>query len=605
MITFSLNLLIRVTLVLAIAMLGGWFLGRRRATIKHHVYSLALTAAVLAPIFMTYFPSIDILPAHALHVNEQPVDALQSTATQSLTDVSEIAQAPADLGMVETSTVFAAHDAAVPWISTERLLWIWAVGTFVMLSPLLLGRITLYRLKRQSRIVSSGGLVKVATEAARELGVNHRVELRISGRSVMPMCWGLFHPTILLQSEAADWSQERQHRVLLHELGHIQRRDLWTDLIAQVARACYWFHPLFWIARRQLVRLREVACDDLVLSTGLNVGNYAEDLLMIAERSRENTRGFAAGMSMAGRSGLAYRLRTILEPGMIRTVKTSLGGRFCVALFALLTVVTFMLGNQHGVVLAESDGATAESQNGSVRVTSDDGFTVEMIAVGCEDDSPSWWTPSGEPLPNQLHKGPEEPLTISGGRPVQFVMKLTNVGPSDKVIMRVPELDYTSLWTKTLEGDAARVYYVPMPADQKTAQFQVQRSSGPWESRIQIKSRTMQVSSSGDISLVVSAPTGDAKQSTIHASIGIDGYQHDHRLVAIDTDGQRHQSGGLYTMSANGKNRAAISVAHFKGLPVDRYAGVELQIRPYTKQIISNISLKPGERTKPSVSSKH
>ena len=39
-----------------------------------------------------------------------------------------------------------------------------------------------------------------------------------------------------------------------HEVIHIQRRDWLTQLIAQFAACVYWFHPLAWIALKQMLK---------------------------------------------------------------------------------------------------------------------------------------------------------------------------------------------------------------------------------------------------------------------------------------------------------------------------------------------------------------
>ena len=67
----------------------------------------------------------------------------------------------------------------------------------------------------------------------------------------MPLVWGIVRPVIVLPVASRPWSAARLRTVLLHELIHVQRRDLLAQVMAQAACCLYWFHPLAWIAARE------------------------------------------------------------------------------------------------------------------------------------------------------------------------------------------------------------------------------------------------------------------------------------------------------------------------------------------------------------------
>jgi beta-lactamase regulating signal transducer with metallopeptidase domain len=92
---------------------------------------------------------------------------------------------------------------------------------------------------------------------------------------VGPLTLGVFQPVVLIPADARDWNLERRRVVILHELAHIRRYDVLTQICAQVVCAMYWYHPLVWIAARRMRFERETACDDLVLTAGVRASTYA------------------------------------------------------------------------------------------------------------------------------------------------------------------------------------------------------------------------------------------------------------------------------------------------------------------------------------------
>ncbi len=126
-----------------------------------------------------------------------------------------------------------------------------------------------------------------------------------------PVLCGLWRPRILLPQawvEGADAGELRH--VLLHELGHARRGDLWVEVFFLGARALYWWHPLIWIAAWQARQERELACDDWALSRlGPEAAPaYGETLLKTARL----VAGQRVGLGMAdGGHNLRGRVRAI------------------------------------------------------------------------------------------------------------------------------------------------------------------------------------------------------------------------------------------------------------------------------------------------------
>ena len=201
-----------------------------------------------------------------------------------------------------------AHDALMRFVLAGWVALAWGVVTALSLGRLALGMWRVARCARGGTELDGGCVAR----AAAKLGLRRKVRVVFSADAKMPMTAGLQKPVVILPGGAATWSGERLELVLLHELAHVQRRDCLAVLLAEIAVAIWWFHPLAWLARRSIRRDLERAADDLVVRAGATPSVYAAHLLAIV-RSLRDTRALDGAVAMGGRSDLEGRLRALLE----------------------------------------------------------------------------------------------------------------------------------------------------------------------------------------------------------------------------------------------------------------------------------------------------
>lgn len=170
--------------------------------------------------------------------------------------------------------------------------------------------------------------------------LDSKVVLRLTQCSGAPFACGFFKRRIMLPMEAEAWTDRRVTSTLAHEMAHLERRDPLARLLASVIRAVFWFHPLVWLAHRQLILAQEEACDVKALERGIAPADYAEDLLKLAAINHQVPRG---SLAMAGRSELGKRVERVLDP--IREPGSAVWKMVLLGAAALILTVTGFAGN--------------------------------------------------------------------------------------------------------------------------------------------------------------------------------------------------------------------------------------------------------------------
>ena len=177
-----------------------------------------------------------------------------------------------------------------------------------------------YQYRRYSRRVSRGiSLPSVAIQTLfskrmKALHVPRDVTLMVSAGIQTPAVFGFWRPIILLP-EGETLSEEELSNVIVHELAHIKRKDMFISLIAGLLSCVYWFHPAVWLANLYLRREREMACDDVVLrTTDQKARSYASTIVRVAESFQESVPVGAGFLGLVELSdNLLHRLRSVAD----------------------------------------------------------------------------------------------------------------------------------------------------------------------------------------------------------------------------------------------------------------------------------------------------
>jgi TonB family protein len=281
----------RGSIVLLAAFAAAAGLRRASAAVRHFVWTAALAGMVVLPVVLL------VAPKWTWHVEKAEPARAAVVESRRVGSIAESAGGGVPTGPSATRT--------------EWVLGLWALGCAVVGTRFLLGAGRAWWMAARAAEARHAGVMTEELRSA--LGIRRRVRVLESASVPMPLTWGILRPVVLLPEGAGQWPPARLRSVLLHELVHVGRLDLLAHAIAQAACCLYWFHPLAWMAARQLRKERERACDDAVLSRGVAAPDYAGHLMDLV-RALAATRGrWEDAPAMAEASDLESRVRALLD----------------------------------------------------------------------------------------------------------------------------------------------------------------------------------------------------------------------------------------------------------------------------------------------------
>ncbi len=353
---------------------------RVRATFRYWIWMLVFIKLVLPPtlssptgignLFGEHFSADSIVaeqPANPVRYEHAAAGAIQRFTEPAAVPQIQTVQAfsepvtpavsnPPDA--TSTETIAAAPSLkAMTWQGIVFLFWL--VGVFVI-AVLLIQRILFVEgLIAQSK-PAKNRLVDILDNCRQQVGVRRNIRLRLSHNVTSPAVCGLFRPVILIPGSLLEQlSREKLRAVLIHELAHIKRGDLWINCVQTFLQIAYFYNPFLWLANLIVRRIREQAVDEMVLVTlGTEAKSYSNTLIDIAEMafSRPTLSLRLVGV-VESKKALSCRIRHILSRPFPKSAKLGIAGLLAIIVTAvvLLPMAKVQMSRSHTAIGSDSD----------------------------------------------------------------------------------------------------------------------------------------------------------------------------------------------------------------------------------------------------------
>ncbi|MBN1478772.1 hypothetical protein JXA70_00715 [candidate division KSB1 bacterium] len=147
------------------------------------------------------------------------------------------------------------------WQTVAMGIWLFGI---VLLCSVLVGKMMRLRHwhKQQKKQDIPKWFHELLVKTAQHFDITRLPAIVFNDKAVTPAVYGMFRPVMLLPANYFDKlnAEEAQH-VLLHELAHLKRGDLWLNGLTLIMQIIYWFNPLLIWVRRQMKHVREICCD--------------------------------------------------------------------------------------------------------------------------------------------------------------------------------------------------------------------------------------------------------------------------------------------------------------------------------------------------------
>jgi len=215
---------------------------------------------------------------------------------------------------------------------------------------LLIGIWILGSIWRSIQVMASWWRTRQMIHQATPLDNNHPLNqlshypLSVSDTASSPMAAGLINPVILMpHSLLSHLTHQQLTPVVLHEVAHIKRGDLWFGVFQELIAILFWWSPVVrWLNRRIHIN-REIACD-IRAAQELQSGKlYAQSLIDCAKLMLTQQRNILAMGLFSHKKDLNHRVEEVLQSNQTSRPKTIaiLSACFMVAVATVSTAQTY------------------------------------------------------------------------------------------------------------------------------------------------------------------------------------------------------------------------------------------------------------------------
>lgn len=397
---FAGAMLVQSSVLIAVLLLVDWLLKKRvRAVIRYWVWMLVLLKLVLpttlsSPVSIGNWFGDELaevkISGPETSIIETDIYVTRPATVETVSGADVVKEGPREAQGTEAGgrqVMLVAPKAAVTWQGVVFLVWLVIVGAM----GLLLAQRAIFVKGLVAQAKQATGLMKETLKfCCKCVGVKGETGLKVSANATSPAVCGLWRYVILVpQDLGGNVGASGLRAVLMHELAHIKRGDLWVNLVQTLLQIVYFYNPLLWVANFVIRRVREQAVDEAVLvAMGEKAQQYPKTLVNVAKLAFKRP---ALSLRLIGvvesKSALAGRVKHMLNRPMPKTTKLGILGLVAVLIF--------------GAVLLPMAKAEKTSGQDSVRLV------VGRDKMAFQGKEIEW-----EELPSLLEKVPNRSDTV-------------------------------------------------------------------------------------------------------------------------------------------------------------------------------------------------
>lgn len=229
-------------------------LTQRYFTATWHYYSYLLICS------MFIIPFYKLITLFDLNFTSGKSEVESESFVGVAESVSQIANIPAFFNVENQPSSL----SLVSSIVAGYLPYILMSGTLIYLGVVLLQSYRLNRLiSTLCELTMDIQVLGILSECKKKLNITKEISVYISPFITSPFLYGVFRPKVIMPS--LDFKKEEYQHVLMHELTHYKRRDVWVKYFLIVINSLHWFNPLAYMIRRDIDKYCEMSCDENIV----------------------------------------------------------------------------------------------------------------------------------------------------------------------------------------------------------------------------------------------------------------------------------------------------------------------------------------------------
>ncbi|KGJ90396.1 TonB family protein [Colwellia psychrerythraea] len=227
-------------------------------------------------------------------------------------------------------------------LSIDKLLGLWLSSTWALGFTLLISYWAItqfnYRKALKLEFLADNKHQQQITES----GITKLV-LAQSSHIHSPMLIGLFKQVLVIPEDFETlYTPEQQQLIISHEMCHFSQHHMWTNQLALMLLALFWFNPLAWRAYAAFRQDQEHSCDQVVLARKHTQSRiqYCKALVLAAETAPPNAFTLLSFMNSFKQNGEQHFMFNRIE--QIKQMSKGFSTKSTITKVAKLSLVTLI-----------------------------------------------------------------------------------------------------------------------------------------------------------------------------------------------------------------------------------------------------------------------